>query len=145
MFSSSVDPPPIAAAPATVSFPPPLTHGRPPESNSQPPAPPTPPPSVPFHGRITPAQSAMCIGSAAVLPADPLTTFIELLLDSRCPRLGSLLPSAPGTDYPRHFDRQNYRCLHSSASSRPTRLFQHQTSRPTSSRCGCRGRRSTLL
>ena len=51
------------------------------------------------------------------------------------PGLGRLLASAallrmapgPGTDYQRHSDHQNGRSLHSSASSRPTRLFQHWT------------------
>ena len=52
---------------------------------------------------------------------------------SWCPGLRRLLASAallrmaagPGTDYQRLCDHQNCRCLHSSASSRPTCLFQH--------------------
>ena len=52
---------------------------------------------------------------------------------SWCPGLGRLLASAvllrmtpgPGTDYQRPSDHQNCRSLHSSASSRPTRLLQH--------------------
>ena len=49
------------------------------------------------------------------------------------PGLGCLLASAaslrmapgPGTDYRRPSDQQNCRSRHSSANSRPTRLFQH--------------------
>ena len=49
---------------------------------------------------------------------------------SWCPGLGrlqALLRTAPGpgTDYQRPSDHQNRRYLHSSASARPTRLFQH--------------------
>jgi len=52
---------------------------------------------------------------------------------SWCPGLGRLLASAallrlapgPGTDYQRPSDHQNCRSLHSCASSRPTRLFEH--------------------
>ena len=52
---------------------------------------------------------------------------------SWCPGLGRLLASAalprsapgPGADYQRPSDHQNCRSLHSSASSRPTRLFQY--------------------
>ena len=54
---------------------------------------------------------------------------------SWCPGLERLLASAallrtapgPGTDYQRPSDHQNRRYLHSSASARPTRLFEHQT------------------
>jgi len=58
---------------------------------------------------------------------------------SWCPGLGRLLASAallcaapgPGTDFQRPFDHQNSRSLHSSASSRPTRLFPTPTGSPS--------------
>jgi len=63
---------------------------------------------------------------------------------SWCPGLGRLLASAallrmapgPGTDYQQPSYSHNCRSLHSSASSRPTRLFQHIDGAGCS--CGCR-------
>ena len=80
-----------------------------------------------FYGRSSPVSLCSLRGSLAALDSDvywPAQLCCVWTLDP-----------GPETDYQRPSDHRNCRCLHSSASSRPSPLFPHYDSVGCSCRC----------